>query len=332
MKETDKKDMWIAQLAAMEATKELEEAKVSWDREIDIFSIIENAGLPLLFRPLKHLSGAYIPANESSDLKAGILINSDHPRSRQRYTAAHEYAHHIQDQTMSLDRETEIVGRTQQRMLPEHERFAEVFASWFLMPPQLIGNIKKALGINFDYPKPEDIYQLSLVLGTSYRAIITQLVALKEISWTQANRLRKWQPKDLKERISLRRFTDTPWNDIWEINKHYNGRSIHPKVGDELRLCLEETPSTGYIWISSDWDPAIILVDQRFVESEGEKIGEKGRREFNIKPEYAGESSLSFSLQRPWLGKKSEVDSFHIQLIIESEYLGVNPKLLLVEA
>lgn len=323
--------MWIAQLAAMEATKELEEAKVSWDCEIDIFSIIEGAGLPLLFRPLKHLSGAYIPASESSD-RAGILINCSHPRSRQRYTAAHEYAHHIQDQILSLDRETEIVGRAQQRMLPERERFAEVFASWFLMPLQLIGNLKEDLGIDFTYSSPEDIYQLSLALGTSYRATITQLVALKEISWAQANRLRNWQPKDIKERMSPSRLTDTSWNDIWVINKKFNGHSIHPKVGDELHLYLEEAPSTGYIWVSTDWDPAVILVDQRFGESEGEIIGEGGRREFNLKTGHAGESSLSLSLQRPWLGGNSEVDSFHIKLFIEAERLGINPETLLVKA
>lgn len=137
--------MWIAQLATMEATSELERAGAPWDREIDIFSIIERTGLPLIFRPLKRLSGVYIPASESANSRAGILINSNHPRSLQRYTAAHEYAHHMQDQTLSLDEETEILERTKQMILPERERFAEIFASWLLMPPQLITNLKKKI-------------------------------------------------------------------------------------------------------------------------------------------------------------------------------------------
>ena len=190
----------------MEATSQLERAKVPWDQEIDVFSIIERSGLPLIFRPLKHLSGAYIPASESTNSRAGILINSNHPTTLQRYTASHEYGHHVRDQALSLDREfeteIEILERRQHLVLPERERFAEVFASWFLMPPQLIINLQKRLGIDITRSTPEDIYQLALALGTSYKATITQLASLREISWSQADRLRNWQPKEIRQKIA----------------------------------------------------------------------------------------------------------------------------------
>lgn len=323
--------MWIAQQAAMEAISALEKARVPYEHEIDVFSVIERAGLPLIFRPLRHFSGAYIPAGESASSRAGILINSNHPRSLQRYTAAHEYAHHIQDQTLSIDQETEIVERTQQTALPERERFAEVFASWFLMPPQLITTLKKRLGTNISYSNPEDIYQLSLALGTSYRATITQLVSLKEISWAQANQLRKWQPKEIKEKLSWDDLLIAPRNDIWVINKNYNDYCIHPRVGDELRLSLSEVPSTGYIWLIENLEPIMTLADQRFVEVETGIFGGGGIREFRFSIAQAGTLNLILTMQRPWIGGESETGSFHIRLIVEDERLGINPEMLLVK-
>jgi Zn-dependent peptidase ImmA (M78 family) len=326
--------MWIAQQAAMEATSQLERAKVPWDQEIDVFSIIEQSGLPLIFRPLKHLSGAYIPASESTNSRAGILINSNHPRTLQRYTASHEYGHHVRDQALSLDREfeteIEVLERKQHLVLPERERFAEVFASWFLMPPQLVINLHKRLGIDITRSTPEDIYQLALALGTSYRATITQLVSLRMISWSQANRLRNWQPKEIKQKISWSGPISASRNDIWVITKKYNGFSIHPRVGDELLVCLPEAPSTGYIWVYKYLESTMTLTDQRFVEAETKLLDTGGLREFRFKVEQVNTLNLVLSMQRPWLREKSEADSFTMLLIIEEDRLGINSEMLLV--
>lgn len=322
--------MWIAQEAAIEATSELERLSIPLDREVDIFSIIEDAGLPLIFRPLKRLFGAYIPADPKADLVAGIIIHAGHPRSLQRYTAAHEYAHYISGGPLSLDEQTEILGRTAQMQLPIHERFAEIFASWFLMPIELVTNLTRSLEINMSRPSPPDIYQLSLTLGTSYAATITQLVSLKMISPTQARQLRSWQPKQIKEHLSWDELVASARNDIWVINKAYKDHSVHPRVGDELYLHLPETPSTGYIWEGAGLEPKITLVSQRFVETEtGLIFGAEGQREFKFCLAEAGRFNLSLSMQRPWLGIQSQVDEFRIELLIEGERLGINPVFLL---
>lgn len=326
-------NMWIAQEAAIEATTQLELIKPSWEQEIDIFSIIEHAGIPLMFRRMKRLFGAYIPAEDKISSKEGILINSNHPRSLQRYTAAHEFAHHIQDKSLSLDEEMEVLERTQQIILNPKERFAEHFASWFLMPPQLIRNLAKKLDIAVKQPEPNAIYQLSLALGTSYKATITQLVTLQEITFHQAEALRQWQPKEIKGQLSWDDNLLNPRNDVWFITGNYRSQHIHPRVGDELCVALREIPSTGYVWVRADSGAKIELLGQRFIEPEsGVGFGAEGQHKYYFILTEPGPYNLSLTMQRPWIGIQSQMDEFDLDLLIEEERLGINPDLLLSEA
>lgn len=57
---------------------------------IDIFEAIIEHSVPLIFRPLDHLLGAYVP-----EPVAGIIITTERRLAIQRYTAAHELGHLI---------------------------------------------------------------------------------------------------------------------------------------------------------------------------------------------------------------------------------------------
>jgi len=327
--------MWIAiaQQAAIEATRQLEIIKPSLDKEIDIFSIIENAGLPLMLRPMRRLLGVYLPADAKVGSTPGILINSNHPRSLQRYTAAHEFAHHLQDKMLSLDEQIEVLGRSQQASLLPRERFAEVFASWFLMPLELINNLAKRLGINIKSSSPKEIYQLSLVLGTSYKATIAQLLSLGEITYTQATSLRKTQPRDIKIGLCYEKPLFNLRNDIWSITEKYNGHVIHPRVFDELHLSMIEMPSTGYVWVPMFDSSKICLNTERFIEPTDASYSDvEGEHEFRFILNESGPFKIAFSMQRPWLGIPSQVKQFSMDLLIEEELLGINPNFLLAGA
>src|SRR6266508_2998897 len=76
------------------------------DRRVEIFDAIEGAGIWLMFQPLRELFGASQRLGEA----AGIIINSNHPLSLQRFTAAHEYGHHVFGHDLSLDRGQQIEG------------------------------------------------------------------------------------------------------------------------------------------------------------------------------------------------------------------------------
>jgi Zn-dependent peptidase ImmA (M78 family) len=89
--------------------------------------ILENAGLRVFFDALdSKLAGlyAFVPA-----FGYCILVNSRHPRERQRWTIAHEYGHFLADR----DRPGVDYEKPMQRK-SESERFADLFAAAFLMP------------------------------------------------------------------------------------------------------------------------------------------------------------------------------------------------------
>jgi IrrE N-terminal-like domain len=73
---------------------------------VDVFSVIEAEGIRLMFQPLRDLFGFY---RRLSGV-AGIVIDANHPPSLQRYTAAHEYGHHVLGHGFSLDEVRNIDG------------------------------------------------------------------------------------------------------------------------------------------------------------------------------------------------------------------------------
>ena len=96
----------------------------------------------------------------------GILINNGLPPAAQRQTAGHELGHHrFQHGTrVDVDLEAPLDRRT---VWTDEEKQAEAFASWFLMPRKAVRTALAHLGL--ERPKePEDVYQLSLLLGTPY--------------------------------------------------------------------------------------------------------------------------------------------------------------------
>jgi predicted secreted protein len=169
-------------------------------------------------------------------------------------------------------------------------------------------------------------------LGTSYSATITQLTSLKEISFSKASELRKVQPKDIKRRISWESIIANPHNDIWLIKKGYYGQIIHPRVGDELQLSLNEIPSTGYIWVLVSTKAEVNLTSERFVEDVKDAYDVGGQREFKFILREPGSYDLVLSMQRTWLGFESQVDSFHLNLFVEQEHQGINPNFLLQDS
>lgn len=213
------------------------------DRQVDIFGIIERAGIWLMFQPMSRVFGAYKRYGDTT----GIILNSNHPTSLQRYTAAHEYGHHALGHEGSLDAEENVEGFG--RRLDEREVATQTFAADFLMPLQLVNYTLRSMGLPIKSPQlsPFEVYQLSLRLGASYAATISQLVALKKINATAAEVLRKHRPIVIKEE-SGRLKPDEPRADVWIVEEAESGREVTPRVHDEVHVLLPEMPSTGYVW------------------------------------------------------------------------------------
>ena len=116
---------------------------------VDVFSLIKHCGIKLRFTPLPDELSGYIEALKGGGFAIGV--NSFHPRSRQRFTAAHElghYAYHLDligegiDDTRAY--RSEPGGKFFNRKIgAKQETEANRFASNLLMPQALIKKLEK---------------------------------------------------------------------------------------------------------------------------------------------------------------------------------------------
>lgn len=289
------------------------------DRQVDIFQIIEGAGIWLMFQPTRQLFGAYQRRGEA----AGIILNSNHPSTLQRYTAAHEYGHHVLGHQESLDDQEDIEVFTPG--LSDLEVAAQAFAADFLIPLQVVNHALRIMGLPIRQPTlaPVDAYKLSLHLGASYAATVSQLVALKKISVSAARSLRNQQPISIKEQIGRARPEDSR-ADVWILDESESGRELTPRVNDEVHVLLREMPSTGYVWrvqqpaseaSNHSMSANLIIVRDIFEEPpESHLYGTCGNRRFVFKVTHPGPYTLRIEKQRPWQVDAKPVSVFEANI------------------
>lgn len=281
--------------ASRAAERELLRRGVSQERPVDVFGLIESAGVWLMFQPLRNLYGAYQRIGDA----AGIVIHSKHPLALQRYTAAHEYGHHVLGHEPRADNEHDILAYG--RFSDPQEAAAQAFAADLIMPLEFVNRLIRLLELpkSADAWKPAHAYVLSLHLQASYLATITQLVALHKISRRTATRLREVRPRDVKQDLAGVR-PENPWADVWVLTPEDTVRDLYPSVDDELHLMLPETPSTGYRWEVLAPEDFLEGIDDEFRDANRERIGGTGLRHWRFRVADAGQGRVVARLSRAW--------------------------------
>lgn len=90
------------------------------------------------------------------------------------------------------------------------------------------------------------------------------------------------------------------------VNLTTDMQRVTLQLGDVLRLCLVETPTTGYLW--SRVGPLPAEMNEHGVEFHpaSDAIGGGGRRCFIYSCQQHFVGDLVFELRRPWLPDKVE--------------------------
>lgn len=284
------------QQGSQQAQRELRRLKLDLSQRVEIFDVIEQSGVWLMFQPLQKLFGFYERLGDAP----GIVIHAGHPLTLQRFTGAHEYGHHVLGHAASLDHEREIESLPNE--LPAQEAAAQAFAANFLMPLQLVNRTLPRVRLSRD-PKvisAEQAYGLSLLLGTSYQATIGQLQALHKIDWRQARELRKHRPIDIKTLIADGRRPENARADVWRIGEGYEGEQLIVRVEDEIHVTLAENPTTGARWLPRGDVMPLTLLDSWREETDDEQIfGRERVRHFWFRASTPGSATLSLALARP---------------------------------
>ena len=293
-------------------------------RQVDVYAAIKGIGVDLAFLPLANLSGAYLRATEETGGLAGIVVNSKHPRSRQRFSAGHELGHHLRDgnqEVLIVDRQTEFHTRTAGLMKNQREATAEAFAAWFLMPRRLVEHLAGELHIA-DQPTAEDVYTLSLGLGTSYLATAGHLRALKVVTKDAYDRLAKVPPKWIKAQMAAHGPGDS-WGDVWLIRQgDHDSARVTPRPGDEIVVELFEIPTSGYVWRLHGEPRHVRLVESDYEEASRagaeDTYGANGRRRIVLQADHPGEETVQLEMARPWEASKPPQRVFTLEIAVET--------------
>jgi Zn-dependent peptidase ImmA (M78 family) len=223
-------------IAMISAADLQEELGLNTYERIDVFDALATVGLKLIFRKLDGCAALYLPASPLGG-RAGVILHVGHPLALQRYSAGHELGHHMLGHGVQADRSTE--PRRDRGEPSDEEKLAEAFAAWFLMPPDVVEQTLRRLGLRMPH-HPRDAYALGLRLGTSYRATCVHLANLKLASAATAKSWSELELKSIKQELS-----DEPplggWRaDIWLLTEGDLERTLVARCGDRLLLDMPD--------------------------------------------------------------------------------------------
>ena len=310
--------------AVVEAGKQLRKIGVNFEDPINVFRIVHEMGIELMFRPLEGKpDGFYLPQSTSRS-KAGILLNSKRPYTRQRYTAAHELCHFLRKDSGRIEVISEEYVRVP-KSRPNEEVSADFFAEHFLMPSKLVTHFLRRLGLKKYMLNGEDIYRLALCMRTSYESTCNHLAHLEFISPSQHALLGEIRPRKIK----LRWAEGLGHNDVWPVDEKMNEFLLLPVVDDIIQIRLAETPSTGYIWGVENEDEGVLSLKSSQLNFYGpeDQVGETGERIFTFRVAEHGKENLRISLKRPWEKKEPTIYRFSLRISsTEKELFGLYSK------
>jgi Zn-dependent peptidase ImmA (M78 family) len=323
-----------AHVRAAAAASELQaDLALDLTRPVDVFDAVQRLGLVLAFAPLGRVSGLYLPEKPT----AGILLHSGHPRTRQRYTAGHELGHHVFGHAAEADVDLEgALQRGNVDRWPDHEKEAEAFGAWFLMPRRLIREGLHELGIGPRPRDPLDVYALSLWLGTSYTATARQLAAVRLVDYGVAERWAKVQPRTVKQSLAGTMVPDDLRNDVWWLDARHHRQPIDARPGDRLVITLDEIPASGYTWRVAELPDEVRLLADSYVDAwepelnaqpDGDTDLVGGAQPRSLALEIDGDAQLgihrlALTKEQPWR-PGSTIDEFELLLSVNPPLHGI---------
>lgn len=305
----------IHRIAAVEARRAHRDLGLDVSRRIDPFAALETAGVVVMRQRLDHLAGLYLPGDPADGSTPGVLINSAHPLSKQRFTAAHELCHHLRDRQAVFDEETEWAARDGSPAT-ERERLAEAFAAWFLMPKPLVDRTLVSLGLRAEELEGEGAYALALALGTSYAATVRHLSDMRLIGAAHRDRLLRITPQAIKQALGALDVVADAWKNVWLIRTPPPDLAVGAIEGDAVVVEVPETPSSGYIWQPVLPDDGLALVRDEYRAPDGQALGGRGRHRFLFRADAAGRRRVRLEMRRPWQ-RGDAAETFNIEVTVE---------------
>jgi Zn-dependent peptidase ImmA (M78 family) len=231
--------------AARKATEVLDEfeARKRIDAgytRIDAEQVASASDVVVMYRKFELLLGGFLV----EDGTPGIIVNWDRPRGLVHMTCAHELGHYALGHESTSDTTVDI---------PKHaalvERTANQFAYALLAPSWLVSQTMRLQrwGRN-SLRNPAVVYQMSLRLGMSFKAMVWSLVRLGHITVNDALAIDTVQPISLKSELLRGAAPNNSRSDVWMLTEADRDRVLEPGLGDQLVFDLPNHAGSGRLW------------------------------------------------------------------------------------
>ncbi|MGC4004074.1 MAG: ImmA/IrrE family metallo-endopeptidase [Pirellulales bacterium] len=287
----------------------------SGEGRIDVFGMLVEKDIPVMFRPLRNLLGAYI-----KDPSQGVMVTTQRQLPVQRFTAAHELGHAALGHDASLDEE-EILTRAlfdRGAAFDSREIQANAFATALLTPQWLIVEHMKRQGWNRDnLTDPVIVYQLSLRMGTSYQATCYALLDCKGIDRRACDKLLESGRKKsaMKQALAKPYIPHNWYGDVWIVTERDNGMVLEGSHSDLVVIKVQEHASSGYVWQFGELAKAGLAIrNDGHASQEGEHIGGIVFRTVIAEADGYGSSHVSLREVRPWQTNGTPLHSMELDV------------------
>ncbi|MFE0654391.1 ImmA/IrrE family metallo-endopeptidase [Streptomyces sp. NPDC059534] len=216
-----------AMIAAAQAHEDL--AITHDDGYVDVFGALRTERVEVMGQLLGGLLGLYVGQEDGGP---ACLLNAGLEEVSMRHTAAHELGHHRLGHRTSYDHQ-HAPGRWGEGW-PQHERDAEAFGSWFLMPrPAARAALARCGLVRPD--SPSDVYRMARWTGTPYATTVRHLVRLKMIDRSTETLWLKHSPGSLKAELAGGTPVG-PRNHLHVLTGAAHQATVHVEAGDCLLL------------------------------------------------------------------------------------------------
>jgi len=172
---------------ALETSLEVrEKLGIDFRSPLPVFDVCQDMGLTVRFVSSISMEGIYVP---SGLIRPTIILSSLRPQARRAFTCAHELAHHLFNDGLTLD---QILKDERRASRTPQERRADSFAGHLLMPTLGIARAFSARGWDYTNASPEQYFVVACEFGVGYTTLITHMeTAMRLLPTSHAERLRK---------------------------------------------------------------------------------------------------------------------------------------------
>lgn len=181
-------------------------------------------GIKVSFLSAGSLEGMYSPAP-----KPAIILSSERPAGRRRFTCGHEIGHHVFKHGYRID---ELDESNSAPWTPE-EFIATRFSSALLMPKLAIDSAFSKRGWSLSTATADQVFIVAQELGVGYSTLVRNVeMNLNGISKARAEDLRRVTLANLRKSLAGQPIL----HDVFYVDKHWARATIDVEVGDVLIL------------------------------------------------------------------------------------------------